>query len=115
MDGQPPINISNDPDVDATPSWSPDGGKIVFTSRRDWPNPIWGIYLVNPDGSDIQLVPLPFFPSRATWKPDGTRLAVQEVATNVEGNDIWSVNPDGTDAINLTNHSGNDVSPSWSP
>jgi Tol biopolymer transport system component len=46
-------------------------------------------------------------------RPDGTRLAF---ASNRGGNwDIWTMKPDGSDAIRLTSDDGEDTHPAWSP
>lgn len=111
LDGQPPTNITNHPEDDANPRWSPDGTAIAYRSSRDFPNLVVGIYLMNPDGSNVRLVPTPFIPGGFAWKPDGTRLIVEEA----EGAyDLWSMRPDGTDLVNLTNHPSMDEFPAWS-
>lgn len=111
LDGQPPVNISNSSATEEPLAWSPDGQTIAVRSDRDWPNPIMGLYLMNPDGSDAQLIPLPFLPGDATWKPDGSRMVVEG---HVSGVDLWSMSPDGTDLVNLTNQRGFDRFPAWS-
>ena len=40
--------------MDAAPSWSPDGGKIVFTSDRGGS---FELYRMSSDGSQQQLIP----------------------------------------------------------
>jgi Tol biopolymer transport system component len=111
LDGQPPVNIS-DNQADETPlAWSPSGQGIAIRSDRDWPNPIQGLYLMDPDGSNARLVSLPFLPGDATWKPDGSRIVVEEAEG---GFDLWSLNPDGTDLVNLTDQRGFDRFPAWS-
>lgn len=34
-DGRNPTNLTNDPDFDGEPAFSPDGSKIAFVSDRD--------------------------------------------------------------------------------
>jgi Tol biopolymer transport system component len=111
LDGQPPVNISNNQADEEPLAWSPDGRSIVVRSDRDWPTPVKGLYIMNPDGSNARLISLPFLPGDATWKPDGSRIVVEEAEG---GFDLWSLNPDGTDLVNLTNHPALDRFPAWS-
>ncbi len=46
----PLLRLTNHPATDGTPSWSPDGSRIAFTSNRDGKSEI---YLMNPDGSGV--------------------------------------------------------------
>ena len=47
--------LTMDPAHDANPVWSPDGTKIFFESDRGGQ---YGIYKMNPDGSNVELVHL---------------------------------------------------------
>ena len=47
--------LTFDPAYDANPVWSPDGSKIFFESDRGGQ---YGIYKMNPDGSNVELVHL---------------------------------------------------------
>ena len=48
-DGSNQIALTNSPDIDIGPEWSPDGTKIAFTSNRDGHQ---AIYVMNADGSN---------------------------------------------------------------
>ncbi|NTU81292.1 MAG: hypothetical protein HGA45_18250 [Chloroflexales bacterium] len=47
------------------------------------------------------------------WSPDGRRLAF--VSDRAGGTDIFAVNADATNLVNLTNHPASDTAPAWSP
>ncbi len=49
------VNVTNHPAYDRYPAWSPDGSKIVFSSARGERERRWG-YVMNADGSDVQLI-----------------------------------------------------------
>jgi TolB protein len=48
-DGSNPVNLTNNPALDAEPAWSPDGTRIAFQTDRDGGNR--EIYVMNADGS----------------------------------------------------------------
>jgi hypothetical protein len=75
----------------------------------------WHVYVMDSDGSNRTLVSggQAEFLSAPSWSPDGTRLAV--VSDRDGAPDVWVMNVDGSDAINLTQHEAKDHSPAWSP
>jgi len=111
-DGSEQTRLTNNPALDYTPGWSPDGSKIVFSSDRDGNGEI---YVMNADGSGQtrltnNLAP-DYFPA---WSPDGARIAFtrQMTGTNLE---IFVMNANGTGEVNITNSPTNDQMPAWSP
>jgi Tol biopolymer transport system component len=96
-----------------SPSWSPDGTKIAFSSNRDGN---WEIYVMNADGSGVTRLTTNRSADDASpaWSPDGTKIAFH---TNRDDNyEIYVMNPDGSAQTNLTKESGSeDASPSWAP
>lgn len=105
--------LTDDPAWKGTPSFSPDGTKILFSSDRSGHRQLWTMGL---DGSSPQQ--LTFFddsiePVWASYSPDGTRIVF---ATPDDGNtNIYVANADGTGLRRLTISAFEDAEPSWSP
>lgn len=97
---------------------SPDGTKIVFTGRVDG---VQGIYVANRDGSQLtRIVTRETGPVvHPTWSPDGSKIAYQTHTGSASPTryDIYIVNADGTNPVNLTADLGStdQYAPSWSP
>ncbi len=87
---------------------------IAYQSRERG-DPRWYVHVMNSDGSDrVRLAGgQSAFLSAPSWSPDGSKLAF---VSDVEGHsDIWVINVDGSNAVNLTQDEAADHSPSWSP
>lgn len=94
---------------DRNPSWSPDGGQIVFQSYR---NGNEQIYIMNADGTgQTRLTNNTANDTSPVFSPDGRQIAFQ---SDRDGNfEIYVMNVDGTNQHNISNSSASDGWPTW--
>ena len=110
-DGTGVRRLTNDPAIDTTPTWSPSGTTIAFTSTRGGRQQI---YTMNVDGSGVEVLRIPDGEvDRATWAPAPyTEIAYS--ARTGEGYDI-KVHDLATGATRqLTFGEGTNESPAYS-
>jgi WD40 repeat protein len=100
------------------PAWSPDGESIAFWAAKAVPGfgEEFGIYLMRPDGSDVQPVGelLNQTSELGDWSPDGQLLAFSNKTPGV-GPEIYTVRPDGSQETRLTDESNPASGPAFSP
>ncbi len=116
-------------------SISPDGTKMVFCSQRGskesvfkyggsalpipsflqgpWANKkrtVPTLWISNIDGSMMTQIGSGFNPR---WSPDGSKILFHKPSG--DNLDIWMINPDGTNLMQLTSDSADDKDAAWSP
>jgi Tol biopolymer transport system component len=113
-DGSNPVNLTGGQGhSDVYPAWSLDGTQIVFARMVD---DVRAVFRMNADGSGVTRVTPEGLPGAATgpyWSPAGDRIAYW--GWNGESYDVYLVDPDGGNLVNLTDSPSNDLDPTWSP
>jgi Tol biopolymer transport system component len=98
----------------ASPSWLPAG--VIAFSRMEGESKD-AIYLVHTDGTGLVLVANG--PDRwnehPTWSPDGTRIAYHSGLGHGDTFNLWAINVDGSNQLQLTHRPPSGVLPAWSP
>lgn len=96
-------------------SWSPDGQRIMFNAG------VAGyvqVLLVHPDGSDATTI-TSLGDSRdcwgAKWSPDGSTVLFQHGTIGNRDGDLWTMDADGTNAVQLTHDPGWYQWYAWAP
>ena len=114
-DGTNMLNLTNTRDnIEAYPSFSPDGKKIVYTFAS--PAGV-EIYTSNTDGSERKPVATQGYDLLPVWSPDGTRIAFTSLrgAQVRDGYQIWVMNADGSNLKAVTSNAYVNEYPVWSP
>ncbi|MGB0384379.1 MAG: AAA-like domain-containing protein [Ardenticatenaceae bacterium] len=94
-----------------SPSWSPDGRQIVFTSNRDGD---FEIYIMERDGFNWQqLTNNEGLDHGPDWSPSGQWIVFYSDRSGKT--QIYRMHPDGTDIIQLTDNGKDNRFPTWSP
>lgn len=105
--------ISPEGSADADLAWSPDGGRIAFTSDRDGKK---RIYVANADGSNtVRLTNDQAADYQPAWSPDGSKVAFVSERTGSTTPEIFVMNADGTNVVRLTTNDFRESDPAWSP
>lgn len=100
------VTTNGPPDNEFTPSFSPNGDRLVYTGTD-------GIRIANLDGSGSTLVSATGLGPR--FSPDGSKVVFCDDGLDGVDLDIYVINADGTNKVLLTDNDALDQQPSWSP
>jgi len=108
-DGYNMIRLTDSRTLNLSPSWSPDGARIVFSSER---GRSWGIYIIDiRSKQEKRLTSQRGLNMSPSFSPDGKKIAF---TYSRNGNsDIYIM--EGNNLKRITNSPAIDISPSWSP
>ena len=105
-----PLNVTNHPEWDAHPAWSPLGDAIAFSTARDTHT---DVYSVHPTGGFVidMTGAIVARASSPTWSPGGGAIAFQ---CDAGGNEDIMYYEQGWDLpVLLTDSAAQDIQPSW--
>jgi TolB protein len=112
-DGAGLQRVTDSPNYDRDPAWSPDGARIVYSSRVTGA-PYGHLFTVDPDGTHRrQLTKGSFSDNAPSWSPDGTQIAFMR--STEEEIQIYAMAADGSQVTQLTRRGTLNAQPAWSP
>jgi TolB protein len=111
MDGYSPFAVTKNKSINISPSWSPDGSRLVFTSYMN-NNPDLYITSVGKGGM-TKITTGRCANITPAWSPKGDVIAFGSSITGITN--LYTVSPSGGTMHRLTTNSSIDVAPGWSP
>ena len=113
-DGKNQQRLTENRRYDESPSWSPDGEWIAFSSDRKGDFENFEIYVMDADGKNQQRLTENRVDDKSpSWSPDGERIAFSSNREEEGSREIYVMDADGGNLRNLTNHPDSDGSPAW--
>jgi len=108
-EGVQELRLTQIPEQDISPDWSPDSSALAFVSSRDG-NP--EIYTMRADGArQHRLTNNGHDDLEPVWSPDGQKIAF--VSYVFGAGEIFVTDADGSDQQRLTNNNAEENSPDW--
>jgi len=108
-EGVQELRLTQTPEQDISPDWSPDSRALAFVSSRDG-NP--EIYTMRADGArQRRLTNNGHDDLEPVWSPDGQKIAFVSYAFGA--GEIFVTDADGSDQQRLTNNNAEENSPDW--
>ena len=119
----PSTTPTDQPTPTLTPEFIGQSGVIAFASDRgeDGIVQIWTMRVIRTPQGDVradsfkQLTFSEGDKDQPVWSPDGSRIAFVAPGGASNGLDIWVMDADGGNPVNLTQHAGDEFDPAWSP
>ncbi len=119
-DGNNQIRLTNHPEKDYQPSWSPDGGRIAFVSDRN--GGFNQIYVMDSNGKNVKRLTNGGWDWHPAWSPDGQTIVYggyeheEWVDEDEVHSKIFLIAPDGSNQRKLAGDiPSSDIEPAWSP
>lgn len=101
--------LTNDPEVESRPQFSPSGGKLAFIKG------LGDLFVADADGSAAKKLLSTWNAPDVSWSPDG-KWVVYAVEDEDFNSDIWVRPVDGSSQpVNISRHPDNESNPVWSP
>lgn len=113
--GADPVNVTDDAYIDLSPSWSPDGKTIAFSTDRGGITNIW---LYDVDTGEMSQMTENAKPANSpTWSPDGTQIAylADALTTVFLGSTVNAVDVESGEDVQLSDPIFGPSAPAWSP
>jgi len=111
LDGSEKFQVTNNHTINLSPSWTPDGRSILYSSFKDRVQTLFLFELYS--GREVKFSPRAGHYIGGKMSPDGqTVAATLEVAGN---SNLYLLDRSGNVIRRLTEDPGIEVSPSWSP
>jgi Tol biopolymer transport system component len=114
-DGTQRVQLTDTPQGNSDPTWSPDGTRIAFVSERNGGVP--QVFAMRSDGTGVRQITNDMAgKSELAWSPTGDRIAFVRTPAGGGDREIYSINADGSGLTDLTNDPRSfDLEPTWSP
>ncbi|MBI2982286.1 MAG: Tol-Pal system beta propeller repeat protein TolB [Deltaproteobacteria bacterium] len=111
MDGGNQRQLTHHRSIAISPSWSPSGKQIAYTSYKAGENP--ELFLLSAGGEPDQITMNGGINLSPVWNPKGQLTSAASLGS--KDTDLYLLNPKGEILQQLTDSFGIDINPSWSP